>query len=271
MTRRWRSAAPPPVAEIDGWADCLPTKLREVWPLLAYAVAGVEGALFGGTALAIHLRHRQSFDLDYLVAGPFDPSAVASRLAASAECRALGQDSDALRVVANGVTVEVFRPPTRGFNPGVERRLQTPRIVDGLAVASLADLLASKLDLLLYRQKLRDYIDVAAIDARGAYSIEDGLLFHEERYGETPGSFELARIVDLLEDPGTLPSDGPFEDRRGEALSYLRARAPALRRWLHHQVLADAVEAGAAPEDRPDTAGPIDRQIRTDPPSTVDI
>lgn len=259
------------MAEIDGWADCLPANLREVWPLLADAVAGVEGALFGGTALAIHLRHRQSFDLDYLVAGPFDPSAVAARLAAGADCRALGQDSDALRVVANGVTVEVFRTPARGFNPGVERRLQSPRIVDGLAVASLADLLASKLDLLLYRQKLRDYIDVAAIDAAGAYSIEDGLLFHEARYGETPGSFELARIVDLLEDPGTLPSDGAFEERRDEALSYLRARGPALRRWLHHQVLAGDVDAGAAPDDRPDTAGPTATQILTDPSAGVDM
>lgn len=63
--------------------------------MLASAVAEVDGALYGGTALAIHLRHRQSFDLDYLVAGPFDPAIVAERLTAGTECRALGQDADA--------------------------------------------------------------------------------------------------------------------------------------------------------------------------------
>ncbi|MCY4102859.1 MAG: nucleotidyl transferase AbiEii/AbiGii toxin family protein [bacterium] len=253
------------MAEIDGWADCLPLNLRAVWPVLASAVAEVDGALYGGTALAIHLRHRQSFDLDYLVAGPFDPAIVAERLTAGTECRALGQDPDALRVVANGVTVEVFRPPPRGYNPGVERTLAPPAVIDGLPVASLPDLLASKLDLLLYRQMLRDYIDLAAIEAESPYSLEDGLLFHEARYGATPASFELSRIIDLLEDPGTLPADGVFETNRAATLDYLRSRAPALRRHLHHQVLAGDADAGHQPQDRPDTAGRTIRQTRSDP------
>ena len=261
------------MAEIDGWADCLASNLREVWPLLASAVADVDGALVGGTALAIHLRHRQSFDLDYLVTGPFDSAEVTERLAAgSGGLRVLGQDEEALRVVAAGVTVEVFRPPPRGYNPGVLRILETPTVIDGLAVASLPDLLASKLDLLLYRQKLRDYVDVAAIDAQSPYSLEDGLLFHEARYGDTPGGFELSRIIDLLEDPGSLASDGAFEEYRSDTLGYLHARAPALRRYLHHQVLADEADAGRASQDRPDTAGPTEsyRKAFTDPAAGLD-
>ena len=187
--------------------------------------------------------------------------------------RVLGQDRDALRAVVRGVTVEVLRVPERGYNPGTARILEEPTVIDGLAVASLPDLLASKLDLLLYRQKLRDYIDLVAIDAQSAYSLEDGLLFHEARYGDTPGSSELSRIVRLLEVPGPLASDGVFEARRAETLDYLRARAPALRRFLHHQVLAVEADAEGPPQDRPDTAGPTARleQAVTYPPDGLDM
>lgn len=252
-TRRLRSGGAWPVADIDAWADHLPSNLRDVWPVLAAAVAGVRGSLFGGTALAIHLRHRQSFDLDYMIAAPFDVQEVADRLtAAGGDVRIRRQDQKGLLAIVGGVTVEVFRAPEQGFNPGHVRTLEAPTMVDGLAVASLPDLLASKLDLLLYRRKLRDYIDLAAIDIESPYSLEDGLLLHMARYGATPEGFELSRIISLLEDPEALEADRHFGAQREEILSHLRARAPALRRFLHHQVLAPG--AGEAP-DRPDTAG----------------
>ena len=244
------------MADIDAWADCLPSDLREAWPSLATAVAGVGGSLFGGTALAIHLRHRRSFDLDYMIAGPFDVQAVADRLAATGgDVRIRRQDQKGVLAIIGGVTVEVFRVPEQGFNPGYVRTLEAPTMVDGLAVASLPDLLASKLDLLLYRRKLRDYIDLAAIDAESPYSLEDGLLLHMARYGATPEGFELSRIISLLEDPEALDADRHFGAQREEVLAHLQARAPALRRFLHHQVLAPGAPAVGEAPDRPDTAG----------------
>ena len=109
-------------------------------------------------------------------------------------------------------------------------------MVDGLAVASVPDLLASKLDVLRYRQKLRDYIDLAAIDNLSRYNIEDGL---------------------LLEDPGTFPENGVFAQDRDRVLAYLKNKAPALRRYLDHEILSPAA-AGSEPLDRPDTAGPTE-------------
>ena len=121
--------------------------------------------------------------------------------------------------------------------------------------ASLPDLLASKLDVLLYRRKLRDYIDLTAIDAQSPYSLEDGLLLHMARYGATPEGFELSRIISLLEDPGHLDADPKFAKERDEILDYLKNRAPALRRHLHHQILGNADAARCKPLDRPDEAG----------------
>ena len=245
------------MADIDGWADCLPSSLRAVWPLLAAAVDGTGGSLFGGTALAIHLRHRQSFDLDYMTAEPFDTGEVAERLvvAASGDVRILRQDREGLHAIVGGVTVEVFRAPERGYNPGHVRTLEAPTVIDGLPVASLPDLLASKLDVLLYRRTLRDYIDLRAIDAQSPYSIEDGLLFHMARYGATPEGFELSRMISLLEHPGRLDADPKFAEERNEILEYLKNRAPALRRHLHHRILGNADADRCKPLDRPDEAG----------------
>ena len=194
-----------------------------------------------------------------MVPGPFDVDGVVKRLrrAAGSDILVLRQQDDGLAARVMSVIVEVFRVPERGYNPGVVRTLAKPRVVDGLAVASVPDLLASKLDVLRYRQKLRDYIDLAAIDNLSRYNIEDGLLFHIGRYGNTPGGFELDRIISLLEDPGTFPEDGVFAQDRDRVLAYLKNKAPALRRYLDHEILSPAA-AGSEPLDRPDTAGPTE-------------
>lgn len=248
------------MAEIDDWADCLPSDLRSVWPRLAEAVAGTGGALFGGTALAVHLRHRQSFDLDYLTPGPFDTDQVSARLAAGGPIRVLrNEQREALHAVVDGVLVEVFKVPERGYNPGHVRSLAHVTPVDGLAVASLPDLLASKLDVLLYRSKLRDYIDLAAIDQQSQYSLEDGLLFHIGRYGATPNAVDQARVIGLLEDPGEMATDRVFDKQRAEALDHLKTRAPAMREFLYHEILDMADPPAGAARDLPETPALADR------------
>ena len=245
------------MGEIDDWADCLPADLRNVWPVLANVVSDIDGSLFGGTAIAIHLRHRQSFDLDYMTAGPFDVVEAVKSLtkASDGDIRVLRQDQEGVHALVGGVTVEIFQTPERGYNPGRVTMLDTPTIIDGLKVASLADLLASKLDILLYRQKLRDYIDLVSIDDQSPYSLEDGLLFHMTRYGPVPEGHELSQIIKLLEDPGQLDADPVFDRERDRVLTYLRSRAQALRRFLHHRILSDADTARRKPVDRPDDAG----------------
>lgn len=58
----------------------------------------------------------------------------------------------------------------------------------------------------------------------------------------------------LLEDPGQLDADPVFDREGDRALTYLRSRAPALRRFLHHRILSDADTASDKPVDRPDVA-----------------
>lgn len=220
---------------LDDWSDCLSEEMRQVWPMLAEVVRDLDGSLVGGTALAIHLRHRESFDLDFMTLRPFRGRQISAALAEQTEDIDVSlEEDDAVHATLRGVGVQVFSAPHRGDNPGVVRNIRPPTPIAGLPVASLPDLLASKLDVTLYRPKLRDYIDLKAIDDDGSYCLEDGLLFHMHRYGTRPSSRDLARIVDLLAHPGHLEEDRVFNGARGATLAYLRSRVPDLHDHLQH-------------------------------------
>ncbi|MCY4134300.1 MAG: nucleotidyl transferase AbiEii/AbiGii toxin family protein [bacterium] len=244
------------MAEIDAWSDILSPETREVWPILQKATKRIDGCLMGGTALAIHMRHRISYDLDYMAHKGFSGDRLARRLRDSTgdiEVDASGPDQMHARV--KGVLIQVFRTPHRGATPGHVKTLKQPFGIDGLPVASLPDLLASKLDVIMYRPKLRDYIDLMAMDMAGPYTLEDGLRFHMRRYGITPASNDAARIVQLLETPGELDIDPIFEDRKDDVLRYLASRAPDLEQRLHQMRRAQVGENRPEPPDRKGQAG----------------
>ena len=242
--------------EIDAWSDILSPEMREVWPILQTATRRIDGCLMGGTALAIHLRHRISYDLDYMTHEGFSGDSLARQFKEAAgdiEVDASGPDQMHARV--RGVLVQVFRTPQRGANPGHVKTLQRPFAIDGLPVASLPDLLASKLDVIMYRPKLRDYIDLMAMDTAGPYTLEDGLGFHMQRYGITPASSDAARIVQLLEAPGDLDLDPVFEDRKDEVLQYLARRAADLEQRLYQMRRTPVGQSRLEPPDRAGQAG----------------
>ncbi len=215
------------MSEIDSYRDVLSPQMRAAWPVVASAAARLQGSLVGGTALTLTLRHRQSFDLDFLVSEEFSGAHLFRRLNGLTDlpCDLEAAETDSMHARVGGVVVQVFRQPWRGANPGFLRELRKPTVIDGMRVASLPDLLATKLDVIMYRPKLRDYIDIAAIDRDGRYRIEDGLRFHAERYGVPPHGREPERIIRLLIKPGHLEPDRVFAAEQQETLEYLRSRA----------------------------------------------
>ena len=215
--------------EIDEYGDVLSPEMRQVWPVVAQATARLKGSLVGGTALTIYLRHRESFDLDFLVHASFSGQQLYSKLKRLSESSGLSCDveeaeSGSMHALVNSVVVQVFSQP-KSSNPDNFRQLRNPLIVDGMRVASLPDLLATKLDLIMYRPKLRDYIDIAAIDKTGSYRIEEGLRFHSQRYGIPRTSTVPDQILRLLEHPGKLEPDRVFADVEEETREYLQMRA----------------------------------------------
>ena len=218
-----------PVSDLDDYRDVLSPEMRRVWPVMAQATATLKGSLVGGTALTIYLRHRESFDLDFLAHQSFSGQNLYLKLKRLSElsglsCEVEDEEDGSMHAVVNGVLVQVFSQP-KSSNPDNFRQLRSPLVVDGMRVASLPDLLAMKLDVIMHRPKLRDYIDIAAIDKSGMHRIEDGMLFHAERYGVSQASRIPDRIIHLLEQPGTLQADRVFQDLEEEVLAYLRRRS----------------------------------------------
>ena len=216
--------------EIDRYEKVLSLELRAAWPVLADAVKRLPGSLVGGTALATVLQHRQSFDLDYMTPAGFSGKHLARKLkrvsaAHEMRCEILRDMDSSMHAEVNGVVVQVFAAEHRGRNPGYIKQLAPPSVIDGLNIASLPDLLAMKLDLIMYRPKLRDYLDIVAIDQSRLFTIEEGLSLHAERYGTEGYGHEAPQILRLLIEPGKLSPDRVFDPAAPEALAYLKHRA----------------------------------------------
>ena len=252
--------------DIREYADVLDLPQQQAWGRVAEIARSIGGVLMGGTAVAMHLRHRRSYDLDIFTRRRISPRAVAKRLAAAFDTADVQlADADMCRVDVQGVQVDVVRlSPHEEVGPGGIRVVAPPSTICGMPVGSLADLLASKLDVIRRRPELRDYIDLYAIDTLGGVSIEDGIDFYCTRYGhETlPGHFE--QTVKLLRNAGRLRSDPRFEPLAQTALDHLRVRSDsvaeaALRRY---QLDAGAQQPTAAPPSMRHTP----QRLQTAPP-----
>ena len=232
---------------IGDYSDVLNENMIAAWPRVAAALEDLDCVLMGGTAVAMVLRHRHSHDLDFMTLQPFDSRAVAAKLLSSA-ARAAYKDDDRehiAKVAFDGVPVTVMRD-LRGFVEGHATLLADPSVVDGIAVGSIPDLMATKLEVIQHRRQGRDYIDIAAMDRTGACTIEDGLRYHKQRYAPTVTYEETLRIARLATSPPPTDPDPAFDRHLTDAASHLAARRRAVLDW--------ALQSGQRP--RPPQADP---------------
>ena len=96
--------------EIDSYADVLDGPQRRVWTKVAELSAGVSGVLMGGTAVAMHLRHRRSDDLDIMTLSEFSGAAVARRLRrAFRDVEVIEAAENCCAAIVDSVHIEFFR------------------------------------------------------------------------------------------------------------------------------------------------------------------
>jgi len=152
--------------------DSLPPAQREIWPQLRPA-ARLSYVLYGGTAVALCLGHRMSLDFDFFRAARLDKDALHSALPFLSEGSILQDSVDTLAVSVRTGSEVVKLSFFGGIGLGrVGEPIQT---TDGvLLVASMDDLMATKLKAILDRAEARDYRDIAAMLRHGA-SLERGL------------------------------------------------------------------------------------------------
>lgn len=205
--------------------ELLPRAAADAWPKVA-ATLPAGGYLAGGTALAVHLRHRLSRDLDVFTAQAFDPADLRARLAEVGTLLVTLMAEGTLNGLLDGARVQFLH--TAGH-----RELQPPSPFWAMPVAGLPDLLAMKLAA-LQRGELRDYYDLKVIEQRTAYTVEQGLAFFRERYGEAlrdadGAVVEIVRALGWLDD---VPPDPAVPEPHDVVATYWRRRAPEVEQSL---------------------------------------
>jgi Nucleotidyl transferase AbiEii toxin, Type IV TA system len=162
----------------------LPKAQQEIWPLLTPA-PGLSFVLYGGTAVALHLGHRTSVDFDFFRAEQLDKKDIETSFTFMRDAQTIQEDKNTLVVIApmqaGPVKVSFFGGVAIG-------RINEPlRTQDAtLLVASLEDLLATKLKAIMDRAEAKDYRDISVMLSAGT-SLEKALGAFAKMYGKDPG------------------------------------------------------------------------------------
>jgi hypothetical protein len=186
--------------------EALPAPQRGVWPQLGN-VSKLSYVLYAGTAVALYFAHRLSVDFDFFRAEPLDKAEISRALPFLSDAVTLQDEVDTLVVsvaLPHGAVKLSFLGGI-GFGR-VNDPLQT---TDGvLLVASLDDLMATKLKTILDRAEARDYRDIAEMLRHGV-SLENGLAAFRAMFRGEPMTVlraERKLLTAAAADVGDLPS-----------------------------------------------------------------
>lgn len=189
---------------LPDWLEALlPGDTAVTWEAVAPLVPA-EAYLAGGTAIAVHLRHRPSRDLDFFFHEAVDLDRLTKRLHTHGPFAVTQRAPGTL----NGVFGETRLQFLQAGLERPQRRLEPPTLVGGLRIAGLGDLLAMKLNAVAGRAQLRDYFDLMTIERQGGRTIEEGLGLFVARYQPehedsaiTPILLALGHLDDVGDDP----------------------------------------------------------------------
>ena len=151
--------------------DVLPPAQQRLWPELDGTPR--DFVLYGGTALALRLAHRQSDDFDFFSSAPVDSTRLLREVPYLAGAEVLRRSPDTLTcLVDRGGPVRV------SFFGGLTlRRVADPETLaaPAVAIAGLLDLAATKAEVVQARAAAKDYLDLDALVHRAAVPLAEAL------------------------------------------------------------------------------------------------
>lgn len=189
--------------------DILPPPQRRLWPeLIAVPAAFV---LYGGTALALHLGHRQSVDFDFFGNQAFEPRDVIAGIDFLATATVTQQSPNTISLIVDRggpVRLSFFGLPTLA-------RLRPPEHApdNGVQVASLLDIAGTKASVVQQRAEAKDYLDIDAILRDGRVDLATALAAAKAIYGGPFNPLITLKALTFFAD-GDLPGlPQPVRDR----------------------------------------------------------
>jgi hypothetical protein len=175
--------------------------------------------LAGGTALAIHLGHRDSVDFDFFKHGSIDPDEVLIRCtdASTLDIVVTRKEPNTLSVIAGGA----IRLSFFGYRYGlVEALVDTPH----LRLASVRDIACMKLSAITSRSVEKDYVDLYYI-------------LRQQQLAATLD--DMRRILPTLDPALVLKALVYFDDITPEAIKFkpgYEVDFETVKQFLQHQV-----------------------------------
>jgi predicted nucleotidyltransferase component of viral defense system len=155
--------------------------LSQVTPLRSFYLAG-------GTALALHLGHRESVDFDFFQPASFDPQTLLATLPAPPPVRVLQAARNTLTVEFQRIKTSFFAYPhslVKPLEPGPH----------GFALASVADIAAMKLAAIAGRGARKDFVDIYFI-CRECFPLREA--FHNMQAKFTNQQYDLYHVLRSL-------------------------------------------------------------------------
>lgn len=171
-----------PFKKFQPRTEILPDSQKEVWSLLKPA-AKMGFTLYGGTAIALQLGHRQSVDFDLFTDSEINECAILRKMPFLKQGQVIQASGNTITMVypVNKEPVKISMFGGIAFG-----RVGTPLVANGheLPVASLDDLMATKLKVILQRAEKKDYMDIAEM-IRSGVSLGKGIGSASAMFGKT--------------------------------------------------------------------------------------
>lgn len=186
--------------------EILPPPQRALWPDLIQIPE--QFVLWGGTAVALHLGHRESVDFDFFSNTATDIEKLIQTVPILKEATVLQREPGTLNVQVNRggpVKMSFF------MVPGVLTPINPPLLVpeNKLKIASLLDLAAMKVKIVSDRAEAKDYIDIAYILRNSKITLPDALAAAAMVYGKTFNPLPSLKALSYFGDGNltTLPNE----------------------------------------------------------------
>lgn len=159
--------------------ETLPQAQRRLWSELG--ATPPQFVLYGGTAIALHLGHRQSVDFDFFADRPLDPTELLLTIPYLEGAEITQREPNTLSCVVD------WGGPVKVSFFGVPRiaRLRPPQVApdNGLRVASLLDLAGAKARVVQMRAEAKDFLDIDALLFDGRIDLPLALAAAQGMYG----------------------------------------------------------------------------------------
>lgn len=161
--------------------DTLPSRQRLLWERLRPTPR--DFVLYGGTALALRLQHRESIDFDFFSCRPFQPLELLRSIPYLKD-QVVTQQADSTL----SCNIETGEGPVKisFFGGLLLRQIAAPEVVEsnGIAVASLLDLFGTKCVTVTQRNEIKDYLDIHALLTRTNVGLPEGIAAARAIYGQ---------------------------------------------------------------------------------------